>query len=852
MFASFGLRKLYTLSRKELPDYETRRVLLARDPLACVYAFYVLVGLAFRHIFGLKFCPKCPDCACSNNPCMDAFGSSTTARGGVFGRIDAVYASLECQRCGTYHLHGQFFLECFHQFRSLKDLVEMGQEPLLELLRKYSDYSAHVRRMIYEHPEEWEDKREEIEAQWPEYKQSTLMPSRPQYQRDPHKAAADWRLAYFSDVEVLQMHKQHHVHIADSKGIRQPLHHCKDPKDPTKCKAHFPRTEWLTEKPILICPSLAKEKDMPHKGKRSMVGLPWGPCNDPNLNGNHPALLSALRCNGDVQLPFRFPITEDTHNHKLCREKCHEQMTLEQLVRDAQITQAAQAGYACDYQNKRAQIANQETKEMMKGQQHLYEDLKDNKAGYYGARTVKRLITDCYGRGIVRGAVETTNLNIMSEHADPTAAETVKTAQVTEISLHHPLKLLDHIAAEKPWPKESCKAIVDKRNPIRRKLTECPPWTAYGDRGNRPEVHGLSAYEFARHFQMKQAKYPFSLKKHSQCPEKYHAELTGKGIEKLEENATAGKKLLAGTDYVIKEAGGEDWLPLGDGKLVQAYRHDWIITRRLRPHVPVIFGAQSGRTKAGQAARLLVLFFPWVNNIEDASPNVPFINELVGPKADYTEVLLRHAERVGFPTETAKHQVLNFVFAFCLPRQLRPTDGLEENSGNEDMEDELLDFHLEGDDLLAATRTHVRGNGLKPVEDEDSCDSPAEEVQEAAPAPTTRPYDMTMHMFGLSSAIWQGPRSGTDEAAYQRHEEMLRSAGAADIDRVLALQAAKASRNSEKKAKKSAGLVANVLEPELEAGRRKLFCNMLQARICFPVRPAEQSDDIKYYKAWSI
>eukprot|EP00435_Cladocopium_sp_Y103_P028722 s3575_g7.t1 len=114
------------------------RALLARDPLACAYAFQVLVGLAFRHIFGLKFCPNCPDCACSDTPCMDAFGSSTTARGGVFGRIDAGYGSLECRRCGAYHLHGQFFLECFHQFRSLTELVDMGHEPLLELLRKYS------------------------------------------------------------------------------------------------------------------------------------------------------------------------------------------------------------------------------------------------------------------------------------------------------------------------------------------------------------------------------------------------------------------------------------------------------------------------------------------------------------------------------------------------------------------------------------------------------------------------------------------------------------------------------------------------------------------------------------------
>ena len=85
---------------------------------------------------------------------------------------------------------------------------------------------------------------------------------------------------------------------------------------------------------------------------------------------------------------------------------------------------------------------------------------------------------------------------------------------------------------------------------------------------------------------------------------------------------------------------------------------------------------------------------------------------------------------------------------------------------------------------------------------------------------------MTMHMFGLSSAIWQGPNSGTNEAASQRHAEMLRSAGAADIDGELILQAAKDSRNSEKKAQKSTGLVARVSEPALEAGGSKYKCHL--------------------------
>ena len=112
------------------------------------------------------------------------------------------------------------------------------------------------------------------------HKNSMLMVSRPGYQLDHGQPALEWTKAYLAeDAEELQRHKQHHVHIMDSKGTRQPLNHCREPKDPTKCKAHFPREKWLTNKPYLVCPGLAKKNDMPHKGKKSMVGMPWGPWN---------------------------------------------------------------------------------------------------------------------------------------------------------------------------------------------------------------------------------------------------------------------------------------------------------------------------------------------------------------------------------------------------------------------------------------------------------------------------------------------------------------------------------------------------------------------------------------------
>ena len=566
------------MDHQALPGYDARRALLARDPLACAHGFEVLVGLVFRHIFGLRFCPRCPDCAQSDHPCMDAFGSNATARGGAFGRIDAIFGSLECQKSGAYHLHGQLFLQCFHQFTPLQELVDLGREPVLELLRKYSDFSAHVQRRIYSNPEAWHDKRQaEVEEEWPEYKNSSLMLSRPTYQLDCLMDPEEWRQAYLAeDVEELQMHKQHHVHIPDSEGIRRPLAHCRDPTDPDKCKAGFPHDGWLTDDRLHICPGLAEDLGMPFKGKKSMTGLLFGPCNDGNLNATHPALLAGARCNSDVQVPYRFPITSYTHRGDICDHECDKKVPIWSLTLQAQRTQSAQAGYACDYMNKRNPIAVHEVNAWTAGQQHLYEELKETKTGYLGARATKRLITDCYGRGVVRGAVESTKLILDSQHNDPTHAESIKTAQVTDICLRFPMQLLEHIADGRQWPQEPTRKIVDKRNPMDKKLADCPPWTVYGGRGQRPEIRMLSAYEFAKHYHIKPATHPYSEEGQMRQLEDdnhdlYHAVLTDQGIAKCNKNKEKStkkekSKLIAGIDYRIREEGGAGWLPLGEGQ----------------------------------------------------------------------------------------------------------------------------------------------------------------------------------------------------------------------------------------------------------------------------------------------
>ncbi|CAE7250581.1 pfh1, partial [Symbiodinium natans] len=714
----------------ELPPYDERRAMLARDPLACLEGFKTLVQLALRHLLGVRFCPCCPDCVTSDTPCVDAFGSSAMACGGIFGRVDAVFGSLETQKNGAFHGHFQVFVQNFHQFTPLADMLKLSTGDKRALLQKYMAYAGHVRRSVYSDPAAWKQKRHSIEAEWPEYRKSTLVLSRPSYQKDAALEGEQWRRAFLEeDVEALQQHKQHHVHLPKALQQKQaaytaqalrakatsveaewlerkaeeretaflatdaerlPLAHCRDPRDPTKCKAGFPKPqEQMTDAAVLVCEGLAKHMGLPVKGKRSALGALWGPVNDPNLNGTHPALLAALRCNSDVQVPYRFPILAELHEDDLCQEDCAAGADPRQVVKQAQQNQAAQAGYGCDYMNKRLAIAVQETKEWQKAQTELAKELEGKPTGYAMGRHSKRLATDCCARGVCRASVECVNLVDHARSTDCTRAESIKTAQVTDIALAYGLRLLDAAVAREPLPTEPRRIQTDSRHTGfygKKKCAECPPWTLYGERGRDPRVHELCAFEFARHYHYKLASQPFSVAREVQEPEKYHVFLTQAGKAKLR-IGVAITKLLAGLDYQIKERGGVDWLPLGHGERAQPYRHDWIVELRKRPHVPVIYGAQGCRTEEEQAQKVMLLFCPWTTNAADATDAVPFISDLRGGADSWRDALKLWFARRGFATETLRHYILNFCFVYCLPRELQSNGELAANSDNEGIED---------------------------------------------------------------------------------------------------------------------------------------------------------------------
>ena len=100
-------------------SWADRREVLARDPLAAVDGFRVLTHLMLKHLFGVRSCPMCPECNFFDarwEPCQDKYGSNAEPSGGIFGRVDAVYITLEAQKStGSIHGHAQVFVQCLHQ-----------------------------------------------------------------------------------------------------------------------------------------------------------------------------------------------------------------------------------------------------------------------------------------------------------------------------------------------------------------------------------------------------------------------------------------------------------------------------------------------------------------------------------------------------------------------------------------------------------------------------------------------------------------------------------------------------------------------------------------------------------------
>ena len=209
-----------------------------RDPLAAVDGFRVLTHLMLEHLFGVRCCPICPDCNvfAHEEPCQDKCGSNAEPSGDIFGRVDAVYVTLEAQKStGSMHGHAQVFVQCLHQHTPLEEIFRWRDENMQPLRRAYENYHAHVGQASYagQDKDDIQKRLDAVEASWPEHDHDTVMtaPTGYQLQRargsDADAEAGTWKQAYLEeDVVALQLLKQHHYPTIPCRLVS----HCQDVK----------------------------------------------------------------------------------------------------------------------------------------------------------------------------------------------------------------------------------------------------------------------------------------------------------------------------------------------------------------------------------------------------------------------------------------------------------------------------------------------------------------------------------------------------------------------------------------------------------------------------------------------
>jgi len=156
----------------DIPDYDVRRLILARDPLCTVDAFKVFVRVVLAQLLGIRMCPDCPHCNKGKNPCQNRFGSNALPQGGIFGRCDAIFGGVETQKSGSLHLHFWAYVQRAHQHKTLLEIAELIRQHLLapEGLKAYH---AWISNATYPDAAKAESQVEEMERNWPTFKSDT-------------------------------------------------------------------------------------------------------------------------------------------------------------------------------------------------------------------------------------------------------------------------------------------------------------------------------------------------------------------------------------------------------------------------------------------------------------------------------------------------------------------------------------------------------------------------------------------------------------------------------------------------------------------------------------------------------
>ena len=628
----------------ELPEYDLRRLIHARDPLCVVDAFQVYVRVMLARLAGIRMCPQCPHCNKGENPCQNRFGSSAMPQGGIFGRADAIFSAIEAQKSeGALHLHFKLYVQRAHQHKTLQEIASMIKEGLLDpdMLKAFHCWISNE---TYPDVLRQEAAGDQVEQEWPKYEADAELGRIPAFLwGDPgshvlsdgvDKGAlledgAHWQESYDRAAQHRLERVQHHIHKRGPDGTRRPLPACIAPSKPDCCKHEFPMDNRLTQEPLVICPGIAKERGLRISGQRSMLGCILGRRNSQWLNGTARAFATIFGFNTDVSPNDRLPITAETHE-RVCGMSCVEVATVARIAQKAQRSQTLTNGYFSGYMVKAQPIGKYELKKCVDKMHMLRERIANRSPKDQAVAVTRRMLTDLEMKGVLREAQTSTNLCVNLRPGDTLFQECIRTFRTVSFPGGAFMQRLQ-VELDGVGGNLSLRVPPTRRPGLIARSGCAPKVDAYGFRGKDPRVRWLSPYEFDMYWGTEAVLPP--------CRD------DGRGLsewcEKGEDFYEARKhdyppvRLIPGEHYCVKDFTGDDDIiayPKGEGfEALKTFRHRWVMKRHNRPMVPTFVRSRLPRPgmPSEESAKLCSVYLrPWTLNKHDADYYVPHLLQL--------------------------------------------------------------------------------------------------------------------------------------------------------------------------------------------------------------------------------
>ena len=632
----------------DLPAYDVRKDVSTSDPHAVMEAFKVSTKFILPRVLGHRMCPICPRCNETDAPCANKFGNNFEPWGGYAGLTAAQGFVVEYQHNNNPHAHGNAHMVSVYQHKTLEEIKSLIEKDLLDPNTIIAYQTALHREDHYDHDkhtaavpsleQSWKENNKAAEhdalCQLPalvmEDNSGNLWEGTTNLS-DAIADAAAYSHEYKQEAQYVMSRCNHHMHLPDPKtGIRVPLSGCRSKKAKHKCKGQFPFKKKLTLMPKIICRGNARQYGLRPSGRRNALGTILTRRRCMWLSGCAPAKAIIFRCNTHTAPNFRVPPTKKTHDPD-CSHDCLKRDMAKLLTAISQRAQRNTTGYYTGYMQKRQPIGAFELKQAALNLKFLEAKLRTKSNAYQYHNIANRMLGDLEFRGHVRPITEEFNLAANYHPQDVRNAEfhrTYATASFYGAGLLHRLRS----EKQKLDVATTRNVRIAERRSHRRRSADTFHVSfeeAYGYRGEAHAIYYLSPWEFTGLWKREHLKPPSSYRDATPRTTWTAAGRAYWEANKEKKEAPAPK---AGEHYVvIPSENPKTYISYPDEEETQDLRHNVVMVRRRRPHVPQPTATPLSTTQlaAEERCRIFSVYLrPWVLSRRCATPHVPHLADL--------------------------------------------------------------------------------------------------------------------------------------------------------------------------------------------------------------------------------